>query len=133
MKSRLTYSGTNEIIRVGDRIRIRSYGSDKLCVVSEICQNAGDSLSAVQQCGFRTEDGVLHSADLETGKLGKHIQLICHAGEEVETVVTALGGSTDKHPPLSWLDAFRFLDFGYSVYLLLGLIVSLIMWLFIST
>lgn len=129
MTSRLIYHGTNDEMQIGDRIRIRWHDTEMLCVVSEINQNTGRSSSKTQWCAFRTDDGVVHEVDTATGTVGRNVQLVCHAGEEVEAFVTALGGSSEKHAPISWLDGLRFLDFGWSIFVLLGLIGSLLFWL----
>lgn len=130
MTSRLIYYGTNDEMRIGDRIRIQWHDTEKLCVVSEINQDTGRSSSETQRWAFQTDDGVLHAVDTVAGALGKNIQLVCHAGEEFDAFITALGGSTENHAPISWLDGLKFLDFGCSIYVLLGLTGSILLWLF---
>lgn len=133
MTSRLFYFGTGEEMRPGDRIAIRSSGSDEVCTVECIRGDVTDSGLSNDEWDFQTDDGVLHVVDFgagqDPGQVGRNIRLVCRAGGEVEAAAEALNYSNEKHPPVSWWDAFSFFDLGCGVVSVLVVIVNLLVWL----
>ena len=133
MTSRLFYHGTDEEMQLGDRIAIRSMGSDKVCIVTCIRGvSATDSDPGHEAWAFQTDDGVFHAVEFGTGQpngqVGRNIRLVCHPGGEIEAAAEALSSSSEKDHSVSWWDVFSVLDLGCGVFVALGLIVNVLVW-----
>lgn len=133
MASGPVYHGTNEEMRLGDRIAIQSMGSETVCSVTEIRATlARGTESAVDQCSFMTDDGIIHVVEYASGsshpRVGNNIRLLCRSGCEVEAAAEFTGGSDEKKLPVSWWDIFNLADLGCGTFTAIGLIAVLAAW-----
>ena len=134
MAAKLIYYGTGEEMRLGDRIAVRSLGSDVVCTVTDIRLGSRTGAEpAVGECAFQTDDGILHAVERVLNKsavqIGRNIRLVCRSGCELETASEILGHPPEKHPPVSWWDIFTFADFGCGVFTAVGLVAAFVAWL----
>lgn len=136
MAANCLYYGTDDEMRLGDRIAIRSMGSETVCFVTDIREGVREETeSDGTEYAFQTDDGIVHVVEGVSSEsslqIGKNIRLLCRSGCEIEVAAEFIGGSNEKKTPVSWWDIFSFTDFGCGTFTAIGLVAALAGWLLV--
>jgi hypothetical protein len=131
--SALCYFGTDNPVRVGDRILVhRRFGRSRLGTVVYVPgQVDRDPELGDSEWAFKTDDGTIYAAGYFAGNdshAGRRIEFVHRAGEEAAAVVQSYRIPPENPSAQSGRDLLALIGCGTLLAIIIGLAGGLVLW-----